>query len=166
MYVLTPEVARLEPPESRPDIEVWCDGSAYEGAGGWAAVLRAGGLVREFSGEARGYATSGKMELVAVIEGLRRIRRQGDRRVVVYSDSAYVVNCFRDGWLGLWKERGWITSGGSPVKHPELWEQLELLVAKTGAEFVHVKGHAGDPLNERADVLAGEARKRRAARWS
>ena len=95
------------------------------------------------------------MELTAVIEGLRAL--PGRRRVAVYSDSAYVVNCFRDRWWVRWRENGWRNAQKKPVENRDLWEALLAEVDRHDVVWHKVAGHAGDPLNERADRLANAA---------
>jgi ribonuclease HI len=95
------------------------------------------------------------MELTAVLEGLRAL--PGRRRVAVHSDSAYVVNCFRERWYERWRRNGWRNAQKKPVENRDLWEAL---LGEAGRHEVHwhkVAGHAGDPLNERADRLANAA---------
>lgn len=101
------------------------------------------------------------MELTAAIEGLAAISTS--RRVELVSDSLYVVNCFRDRWWERWERCGWLTAGRRPVANRDLWERLlgEVRRHETVA-WRWVRGHAGDPLNERADRLAREAIRRHA----
>lgn len=93
------------------------------------------------------------MELTAVLEAVRSL----DGTLVVYSDSTYVVNCFRDRWWEGWIRRGWRNSQKKPVANRDLWEPLINLVLSREIDFVWVKGHAGDPWNDEADRLATEA---------
>jgi ribonuclease HI len=95
------------------------------------------------------------MELRAVIEGLRAL--DGQQRVAVYSDSAYVVNCFRDRWYVRWRENGWKNAQRKPVESRDLWEALIALAERHDVSWHKVAGHAGDPLNERVDRLARAA---------
>ena len=95
------------------------------------------------------------MELRAVIEGLRAV--DGHSRVAVYSDSAYVVNCFRDRWYVRWRQNGWRNSQRRPVENRDLWEALIALAERHDVSWHKVAGHAGDPLNERVDQLARAA---------
>ncbi len=93
------------------------------------------------------------MELTAPLEGLRSLA--GRRRVAIYSDSAYVINCFRDKWYERWRKNGWISSQKKPVDNRDLWEPLiALAVEQHDVTWHKVAGHSGDPLNERADALA------------
>jgi ribonuclease HI len=142
---------------SPPEVTLVPDGavSGNPGTGGWGVVLISGERRRELSG-ADPHTTNNRMELTAVIEGLRALRRPC--RVRVLSDSAYVVNAHRQGWIRSWQRNGWRTSGKKPVENRDLWEAL--LAAEQAHEITWelVKGHAGHELNERADELAVQAR--------
>jgi len=139
-----------------PDVIVYCDGacSGNPGPGGWAAIIIETERERVVSG-AEPRTTNQRMEITAALEGLAAI--PGRRRVRVHSDSAYVVNCFRDGWWERWERTGWIAASRQPVANRDLWERL---IAETHRHDVHwhkVRGHSGDPLNERVDALARRA---------
>lgn len=95
------------------------------------------------------------MELMGALEGLRAIG--GRRRVAVYSDSAYLVNCFRQRWWERWERTGWRNSGNAPVANRDLWAALLVESRRHEVTWHKVRGHAGDPLNERADKLARAA---------
>jgi ribonuclease HI len=95
--------------------------------------------------------TNNRMELTAVIEGLGSLKRRCS--VAIYTDSEYVRNGITT-WIHGWKKRGWRTADGKPVKNVDLWQRLEALVAEHEVAWHWVKGHAGDPGNERADALA------------
>ena len=95
------------------------------------------------------------MELTAALEGLAAI--PGRRRVHLSSDSAYVVNCFRDGWWRRWERTGWKNAQRQPVANRDLWERLLAQTRRHDVVWHKVRGHAGDPLNERVDTLAREA---------
>jgi ribonuclease HI len=129
--------------------------SGNPGPGGWAAILRFGDHERELHG-AEANTTNNRMELTAVLEGLRALRRPC--RVRVLSDSAYVVNAHRQGWLERWQRNGWRTSGKAPVENRDLWEALLEAERPHDVRWELVKGHAGHELNERADRLAVAAR--------
>jgi ribonuclease HI len=124
------------------------------GPGGWGVILVERGQERELSG-AEPCTTNQRMELTAVIEALRAI--PGHRRVHVFSDSAYVVNCFRDGWHQRWRRTGWRNASGRPVANRDLWERLLAEQARHTVVWHKVAGHSGDRLNERADRLAQRA---------
>lgn len=125
--------------------------SGNPGPGGWAALLMFGPHERILTGfEAE--TTNNRMEMLAVIEGLAALKEQC--HVAVHSDSSYVVNAFEKGWIENWKRRGWKTAGKQPVKNRDLWEVLDNHVSRHEVEFVKVKGHADDELNNRVDRLA------------
>jgi len=124
------------------------------GPGGWAAVLKYGDTTKELSG---GHAatTNNRMELMAVIKALESLKRptQG----VLYSDSKYFLDALNKGWLKNWKRNGWKTAAKKPVKNRDLWVILDPLLAEHNLELKWVKGHSGDPANERCDELAKAA---------
>lgn len=99
--------------------------------------------------------TNQRMELTAAVEGLAAI--PGHRRIRLHSDSAYIVNCFRDGWWRRWEREGWKNSQKQPVANRDLWERLLAETRRHDVVWVKVRGHTGDPLNERVDRLAREA---------
>lgn len=138
------------------EVTIYTDGACLgnPGPGGWAAVLRWGTHTRELSG-AEPETTNQRMELTAAVEALSALKRPC--RVRLHSDSAYLVNAFRNGWLERWRANGWVTSRKRPVENQDLWLRLDWLVAKHDVTWVKVAGHAGDPLNERCDELAQEA---------
>ena len=126
----------------------------WERPGGWGAWLKSGATEKElFGGELN--TTNNRMELQAVIEGLGALKRPC--KVVLYLDSQYVRMGITE-WIRGWKAKGWRTSTKQPVKNVELWQQLDKLVAEGGhqIEWRWVKGHSGDPGNERADALANK----------
>lgn len=136
-----------------PRVEIHTDGacSGNPGPGGWAAVLRYGGHEREIFGGER-HTTNQRMELRAAVEALRALGRPCAVRL--HSDSAYLINCFRQRWYENWQRNGWKTSGKTPVGNRDLWEELVRLNGIHRVEWVKVAGHSGDPLNERCDELA------------
>ncbi|MCU0967534.1 MAG: ribonuclease HI [Rubrivivax sp.] len=134
------------------EVVVYTDGACKgnPGPGGWGALLRAGSHEKElWGGEPR--TTNNRMELTAVIEALGALRRGCN--VAVYTDSEYVRNGITT-WIHGWKARGWRTADGKPVKNVELWQRLDALAARHEVTWHWVRGHAGDPGNERADALA------------
>jgi ribonuclease HI len=131
--------------------------SGNPGPGGWAVVLVKGPHRRELSG-GEPDTTNNRMELRAVIEGLNALKRPC--RVRVQSDSAYVVNAHRQGWLRNWQRNGWRTAAKKPVENQDLWQELMAAEEPHEITWELVKGHAGHELNERADVLAVLARER------
>jgi len=96
--------------------------------------------------------TNQRMELTAPIKGLQTLT--GRRRVAIYSDSAYVINCFRDRWYERWRKNGWLNAQKKPVENRDLWEALIALVERHDVTWHKVAGHSGDLLNDRADALA------------
>ncbi|WP_051681859.1 ribonuclease HI [Cellulomonas sp. HZM] len=131
---------------------MWTDGACKgnPGVGGWGAWMRSGGHERElWGGEA--VTTNNRMELTAVIEGLTALNKPCD--VTLHVDSQYVMNGVTK-WVAGWKRNGWRTADKKPVKNQELWVELDAQVARHSVRWVWVKGHAGDPGNERADALA------------
>ena len=134
-------------------VTIYTDGacSGNPGPGGWGAVLIYGENKKEISGGNKN-TTNNIMEITAVIEALKCLKNEC--KATVYSDSAYVVNCFNQGQIYNWKKNNWKTSTKGPVKNKELWEELYTLVKKYNVEFVKVKGHSDNELNNRCDELA------------
>ena len=137
---------------SMPEVEIFTDGacSGNPGPGGWGAILRSRGVEKELSG-GEPATTHNRMELMAAIAGLEALKRPC--RVRLFTDSQYL----RDGitrWLPAWKARGWRTASKAAVKNVDLWQRLEQAAAPHEIEWHWVRGHAGHPENERADVLA------------
>ena len=124
--------------------------SGNPGPGGWAAILRYGAAARELSG-GEAATTNNRMELTAVLEGLRALKEPC--AVELYSDSQYIVNALNNGWLRDWKRRGWKRRDGE-LKNPELWQELDQLLQKHAVTPHWVKGHADDEYNNRCDALA------------
>jgi len=145
-----------------PDWEVtlFSDGACKgnPGPGGWAFILRhepSGAVLERSGGEA--LTTNNRMELRAVIEGLRALKRP--TRVHIVTDSTYVKNGLQT-WMADWKRNGWRRRSGdgwAPVKNLDLWQELDRLLQIHRATFEHVRGHAGHPENERCDELAVQA---------
>jgi len=138
------------------EVQIYTDGACKgnPGPGGWGAWLKWGATEKElFGGELN--TTNNRMELQAVIEGLGALKRPC--KVTLYLDSQYVRMGITE-WIRGWKVKGWRTSTGQPVKNVELWQQVDKLVSQGGhqIEWRWVKGHAGDPGNERADALANK----------
>jgi ribonuclease HI len=141
---------------AKSPVVMYTDGacSGNPGPGGWAAIVIEGGHERELSGGETS-ATNQRMELTAPIEALRSLK--GRRHVAVYSDSAYVVSCFRDKWYVRWRENGWKNAQKKPVENRDLWEALLALTEQHDVAWHKVAGHAGHPMNERVDRLARAA---------
>jgi ribonuclease HI len=134
------------------EVEIYTDGACKgnPGPGGWGAWLRAGGNEKELWGGAA-QTTNNRMELTAVIEALAALKKPS--RVTLHTDSQYVRNGITT-WIHSWKVRGWTTADRKPVKNVDLWQRLDALREVHQVDWRWVKGHAGDPGNERADALA------------
>lgn len=136
-------------------VDIYTDGACRgnPGPGGWGAVLSAGGREKEIMGAERS-TTNNRMELTAAIEALRALNRPC--RVELHTDSQYLRQGITE-WINGWKRRGWKTAGKKTVKNQELWEALDQETARHKVNWIWVKGHSGDPGNERADRLANQA---------
>ena len=168
----------LEPGPAQPDQQnglaallrsgaavLFTDGGALTnpGPGGYGVVLRyndprVGGLRRELSGGFR-LTTNNRMELFACIAGLEALK--GSAEAVLFSDSSYVVNGVAKGWAKGWQARGWMRNKTEKAENIDLWERLLALCATRKVDFRWVKGHAGDPDNERCDQLAARLARRK-----
>lgn len=137
-------------------VTLYTDGacSGNPGAGGWGAILIFGEHRREISG-GEAQTTNNRMELTAVIEGLERLKFPC--HVDVYSDSAYTVNGFLQGWVYSWEKMGWKKADKKPVLNDDLWKALLALTRLHEVVFHKVKGHADNELNNRCDELARAA---------
>lgn len=140
-------------PNVLKEIVVYTDGacSGNPGPGGWAAILQYQGKTREISGGEQ-QTTNQRMELQAVASALACLKESCS--VVVHSDSAYVINCFKQKWYLSWQKNGWKNAKGEPVSNRDLWEKLLAETERHSVRFEKVKGHAGVTLNERCDELA------------
>ena len=136
-------------------ILIYTDGacSGNPGPGGWGAILMYKEYKKEISG-GNNDTTNNIMEITAVIEALKLLKEPCNLEVEVYSDSAYVVNAFNNGWIYNWKKNNWKTASKDPVKNKELWEILYELVRKFNVKFIKVKGHSDNEFNNRCDELA------------
>ena len=136
------------------EVTIYTDGgSRYNpGPGGYGVVMIYDGKRKELSGGFR-LTTNNRMELTACLVALRALEHR-DRPVTLYSDSSYVVNGIAKGWAKNWRRRGWIKSDKSPALNPDLWAELLDLIEDLDITFKWVRGHAGNPLNERCDELA------------
>lgn len=134
-------------------VVLYTDGacSGNPGKGGWGAVLIYGTIEKQMSGVEE-MTTNNKMELTAVIMGLRALKEPC--KVELYSDSAYVINAFENNWIESWINNGWKNAKKQPVANKELWEELIELTHKHEITFNKVKGHAGNKYNEICDSLA------------
>ena len=133
-------------------VELFTDGACLgnPGPGGWAALLRFKGADKELSG-GEAMTTNNRMEMMAVIEGLRALTRPC--RIAVTTDSQYVQKGITE-WIHSWKRRGWKTADKKPVKNVDLWQALDEACGTHDISWHWVKGHAGHTENERVDVLA------------
>lgn len=137
-------------------VTLYTDGacSGNPGPGGWAGVLLYNDRwIELYGGEAS--TTNNRMEITAVIEGLKRLKYPCE--VNVYSDSAYTVNAFLMGWVYSWEKNGWKKADRKPVLNAELWQELLALTRIHKVHFFKVKGHANNKLNNRCDELARKA---------
>jgi len=137
-------------------VVLYTDGacSGNPGVGGWGAVLSYGGAEKEISGY-EDSTTNNRMEITAVVMGLKALKYPCE--VDIYSDSAYVVNAFSEGWIYGWKKRGWKKADGKDVLNRDLWEELDSLCHTHKTKFIKVKGHADNEKNNRCDFLATSA---------
>ncbi|BCU80999.1 MULTISPECIES: ribonuclease HI [Polycladomyces] len=138
------------------EVVIYTDGACSHnpGPGGWAAVLMYGSRRKEISGGEKN-TTNNRMELTAAIEALRRLKEPC--RVKLYTDSAYMVNCFQQRWYEKWERNGWINSKKEPVENKDLWQRLLALTRHHQVEFLKVKGHSDNEWNNRCDELARAA---------
>lgn len=138
------------------EVTIYTDGacSGNPGPGGWGAILMYNGVQKEISG-ANKETTNNIMEITAVLEAMKLLKEECE--VKIYSDSAYVVNAFNQGWIYNWMKNSWRTANKEPVKNKELWEELYSLIQKHKVEFIKVKGHSDNEFNNRCDFLATSA---------
>ena len=139
-------------------VEIYTDGACRgnPGPGGWGVLLLTDRTEKELCGGDIA-TTNNRMELMAAIQGLSALNRRCN--VSVYTDSEYVRRGISE-WLANWKKRGWKTANRKPVKNEDLWRELDELAAQHDIEWRWVKGHAGNPGNERADQLANDGLER------
>ena len=137
-----------------PEVTIYTDGACKgnPGPGGWGVLMIAGVNRRELCG-GEVATTNNRMELTAAIEALRALKRP--TRVRPFTDSKYVMQGIET-WIHGWKKNGWRTSDKKPVKNMDLWQALDALAALQWVEWRWVKGHSGDPGNERADALSND----------
>ena len=145
-----------EPGNSNQRVVIYTDGACKgnPGPGGWGALLSSSGTEKEIFGGER-ETTNNRMEMTAVIEALAALKKPCT--ITLYLDSQYVLKGITE-WIHGWKARGWRTAAKTPVKNVDLWHRLDTLVGTSGhkIDWRWVKGHAGDPGNERADALANK----------
>lgn len=134
-------------------VELYTDGacSGNPGKGGWGAVLIYKGIQKQFSGYEE-QTTNNRMEITAVVKGLQLLKESC--QVTVFSDSAYVCNAFLQNWIDNWQANGWKTANKKPISNKDLWLELVDLCKQHQVEFVKVKGHADNQLNNLCDKLA------------
>jgi ribonuclease HI len=134
-------------------VDIYTDGacSGNPGPGGWGAVLSYDGHRKELYGGQPAPTTNNRMELMAAIQALESLTRPSTVRL--HTDSVYLRNGITQ-WLPGWKRKGWKTADSKPVKNADLWQRLEAAAERHQVQWLWVKGHAGDPGNERADALA------------
>ncbi len=144
------------PVEDRPFVEIWTDGGCKPnpGPGGWAAILRSGPTEKELTG-AEAATTNNRMELTAACAALEALKKPC--RVVVHTDSEYVRNGM-ERWIKGWVRNNWRNAAKQPVANFPLWQRLLEAAKPHDVEWRWVRGHNGDVMNERADVLATQAR--------
>jgi ribonuclease HI len=137
----------------REVVDIYTDGacSGNPGPGGWGAVLCYRGRVKELHGGDPGPTTNNRMELMAAIRALESLTRPVPVRL--HTDSTYLRNGVTK-WLPGWKRNGWLTAEKRPVKNADLWQRLDAVVRRHEVDWRWVRGHAGNPGNERADALA------------
>jgi ribonuclease HI len=150
------EVTVTPGPPAAEVVEIWTDGGCKPnpGPGGWAAILRFRSVERELSGAERA-TTNNRMELTAAMMALEALKRPC--RVVLHTDSEYLKNGVTR-WHAGWVRRNWRNSAGDPVANMDLWRRILDAAAAHQIEWRWVRGHSGDLMNERADVLATAAR--------
>lgn len=150
-------------------IEVYTDGACTQGAfmpwpGGWAALVMINGqkVLAAFDGKL--HTTNNEMELTAFLEGLKLVEQEfgisDNNQVVVFTDSAYITNCFKQKWYEKWIQNGWMTANDQPVKNVELWIQIFKMVEKIKPVISKVKAHTNNEYNNYVDKLAVEAKEK------
>ena len=142
------------------EVTIYTDGgsSGNPGPGGYGIIIVYNGSQREITGGFR-LTTNNRMELMGVIVALRELE-QRDRPITLYTDSSYVVNGITKGWAEKWRKNNWIKSDRQPALNPDLWGELLDLIKPLDITFRWVKGHAGNPFNERCDELAVSSAKK------
>ncbi|MCY3628632.1 MAG: ribonuclease HI, partial [Bacteroidetes bacterium] len=140
-------------------VTIYTDGSCQgnPGPGGWAAILRYGKKERVLSGGSPD-TTNNRMELNAALQALKALKERCD--VKLHTDSQYLKRAFTDGWIDKWRSNGWMTSARQPVKNQDLWQALWNETQKHSVQWIKVKAHANNKLNNRVDQLAVSAGER------
>jgi ribonuclease HI len=144
-------------------VDIYTDGacSGNPGPGGWGALLSYGSRTKEICGGEAAGTTNNRMELMAAIAALEALTRPSVVRL--HTDSVYLRSGITS-WLQKWKLNGWRTSDKKPVKNADLWQRLDAATQRHQVQWLWVKGHAGDPGNERADALANKGMRQACAR--
>lgn len=139
-------------------IIIYTDGACIgnPGPGGYGAVILDGGMRKEISGGFK-HTTNNRMELLAIIESLKLLK--GGSKVLLHSDSKYVIDSIKKGWLDKWAANRWMRNKREKAENVDLWKQMVRLLKKHDVEFLWVKGHAGNVENEVCDQLAFRAAK-------
>ncbi|MGM0546972.1 MAG: ribonuclease HI [Bacteroidota bacterium] len=145
--------------KKKKTVIVFTDGacSGNPGPGGWGVLLQWNGKEKELTGGAD-HTTNNRMEMRAVIEALNAINQPC--HVKIHSDSALIVNAFKQGWIDSWQKRGWKKADKKPVENQDLWKEMLEAMKPHDVEWIKVKGHADNVRNNRVDALAVEASKR------
>ena len=140
------------------DVTIYTDGacSGNPGKGGWGAILMCKGKMKEISGGEK-ETTNNRLELTAPIEALKLLKKPCN--VKIYSDSAYLINAFTNGWIYNWFKNGWKTADKKDVKNKELWIEIYNYTKIHKIEWIKVKGHSDNEYNNRCDEMAVEAAK-------
>ncbi len=140
--------------ESLSKVDIFTDGacSGNPGPGGYGTILRAANGVEKEISDGEPMTTNNRMELLAVITGLKALKRPCS--VTIYTDSKYVADGINNGWAEGWKRNGWRKADKKPAQNIDLWDELLTLLAKHEYRIIWLKGHAGHPENERCDRLA------------
>lgn len=140
------------------EVILYTDGacSGNPGPGGWAALLIWNGNEKELSG-GEPNTTNNRMEMKAIIEGLRALKEKC--HVKIHSDSALIINAFNQNWIKNWQNRGWRKSNKKPVENQDLWKEMLKVMAPHNVDWIKVKGHSTNELNNRVDRIAVAASK-------
>lgn len=142
------------------EVIIYTDGacSGNPGPGGWGALLIWNGTEKELSG-GEPNTTNNRMEMMAIIEGLRALKEKC--HVKIHSDSALIINAFNKHWITNWQKRGWKKSNKKPVENQDLWKEMLRVMSPHKVDWIKVKGHSTNELNNRVDRIAVAASKQR-----
>ncbi len=142
--------------EKKCEVKIYTDGACINnpGPGGYAAILIANGIEKEISGYKEN-TTNNEMELTAALQGLLQLNKKCN--ITIYSDSAYLVNAFNQGWIDVWKKNNWTRGKNEEIKNLKLWKSLDEMNLMHNVKWVKVKGHSDDEYNNRCDRLANKA---------